>query len=39
MISSVATTRRNIFCSKFSSKCLMVVACFVGICRAKYLQP
>jgi len=39
MISSVATKRCNIFCSNFSSKCLWVVACFVGIYGAKYLQP
>jgi len=39
MISSVATTRCNIFCSNVSSKCLRVVACFVGISGAKYLQP
>ena len=39
MISSVATTRCNIYCSNFSSKCLRVVACFVGIYGAKYLQP
>jgi len=31
MISSVATTRCNILWSKFSNKCLRVVACFVGI--------
>jgi len=34
MISKVVTTRCNIFCSNFSSKCLRVLACSVGIYRA-----
>jgi len=38
MISSVATTRCNNFCLKFSSKCVRVVASFVGIYGAKFLK-